>query len=155
MSKQAEKDFFDSEYENNARASVGQIYSIIKGRNQAYENLIYSGVSGKKILEYGCGTGSHSLEIARRGGDVIGIDISEIGIRNATERASKEGVGGAKYLVMDAEDMEFEDQSFDLVIGEGILHHLDLVMLRLFTQVSRSRARTWVNLAMQLSRSRI
>lgn len=127
MTKKTEQEFFDHAYDTNARKSVGQIYSIIKGRNRAYENLLYSGVEGLRVLEYGCGEGSHSLEIARRGGRVVGIDISEVGIRNAAEKAANEGVTNAEYLVMDAENMTFEANTFDLVIGEGILHHLDLV----------------------------
>ena len=126
MSKQSEKEFFNDTYDSNARRSVGQIYSIIRTRVRCYEDLIYSGVEGLKILEYGCGEGSHSLEMARRGGQVVGIDISEVGIVNATARAKEKGIVGVEYKVMDAEKMTFSENTFDLVIGEGILHHLDL-----------------------------
>ena len=78
------------------------------------------------MLEYGCGEGSHSLEMARRGAQVIGIDISEVGVQNATAKAAEKNVPNAKYLVMDAENMSLESGTFDMVIGEGILHHLDL-----------------------------
>ncbi len=124
--KQSEKDFFDHSYDTNSRASVGQVYSLIGNRNKEYEKAIYSNVEGLRVLEYGCGSGSHSLEIARRGGVVTGIDISEVGIRQATEKAAEAGVTGVDYLVMDAMNMDFPDNTFDLVIGEGILHHLDL-----------------------------
>ncbi len=123
---QAEKDFFDHTYDTNARKSLGQVYSLSGNRNIAYEKVIYGDVEGKRVLEYGCGVGSHSLEIARRGGKVTGIDISEVGIRKAAEAARDAGVEGADYQVMDAMKMTFEDNTFDLVIGEGILHHLDL-----------------------------
>lgn len=87
------------------------------------------------MLEYGCGTGSHSFELARRGADVVGIDISPTGVEIAKERAAQEGLTNASYLIMDAENMTFPAQSFDLVIGEGILHHLD--MLKAYEQISR------------------
>ena len=135
MDKQAERGFFNNVYQNNPRKAVGQIYSIIRGRNELYEDLIYSEVEGLRVLEYGCGTGSHSLEIARRGGLVTGIDISEMGISKAQARAEAALVQGAEYLVMDAEEMEFEDHTFDLVIGEGILHHLDLE--KSYSEISR------------------
>ncbi len=125
--KQAEAQFFDQDYSSNSRAVVGQVYSLIRNRNAFYEKLIYTDVAGKKVLEYGCGTGSHSLELARHGADVVGIDISEVGITKAAERANAAGIQDrAEYLVMDAEAMTFPDGSFDLIIGEGILHHLDL-----------------------------
>ena len=135
MDKQAEREFFNNEYQNSPRKAVGQIYSIIRGRNAVYEKMIYTGVEGQRVLEYGCGTGSHSMEMARRGGVVTGIDISEIGIQKARDRATKAKVTGAEYLVMDAEEMEFDDNTFDLIIGEGILHHLDLE--KSYSEISR------------------
>ena len=124
--KSRESEFFDHAYSTDSRKAVGRVYAITRNRLQSYEKLIYGDVAGKRILEYGCGTGSHSLEIARRGGRVVGIDISEVGIRKARERAAEAGVTGAEYEVMDAEKMTFPDGTFDLVIGEGILHHLNL-----------------------------
>jgi SAM-dependent methyltransferase len=131
----SEREFFDKEYEDGNRLKLGQIYSIIHCRNDRYHELIYKGIAGKRVLEYGCGTGSHSMEIARRGGLVTGIDISEVGIAKATAAAREAGVTGADYLVMDAENMTFPDATFDLVIGEGILHHLDLD--RSYSEISR------------------
>ncbi|MCP4292770.1 MAG: class I SAM-dependent methyltransferase [bacterium] len=133
--QQSEKEFFDHTYDTNARKSVGQVYSLIGNRNKAYEDLIYSNVEGKRVLEYGCGEGSHSLEIAQRGGLVTGIDISEVGIRKASEAAESAGVSGADYQVMDAMNMDFPDNTFDVVIGEGILHHLDLD--KSYSEISR------------------
>lgn len=121
-----EKKFFDNQYEENPRERLGQIYSIIKCRNDFYHDLIYNDIEGLEVLEYGCGTGSHSVELARRGGLVTGIDISEVGIHKATEIASSSNLTNIKYHVMDAQNMTFSDNSFDRVIGEGILHHLDL-----------------------------
>ena len=126
LEKGRESEFFDQAYTTGSRKAVGRIYAITRNRLQSYERLIYGDVTGKRVLEYGCGTGSHSLAIARRGGRVTGIDISEVGISKARERAAAEGVSGAEYLVMDAEQMTFPDDTFDLVIGEGILHHLNL-----------------------------
>jgi len=126
MTKKSEQEFFDHQYTANVRAPVGQVYSLIHGRNRDYEELIYSGAEGKLVLEYGCGEGSHSLEMAMRGAQVVGIDISEVGVQNAQAKAVEENISNAEYLVMDAENMTFEPGTFDLVIGEGILHHLDL-----------------------------
>ena len=133
--QKAEQEFFDHTYDTNARKSVGQVYSLIRNRNVAYEGQIYSNVEGQRVLEYGCGIGSHSMAIARRGGLVTGIDISEVGIKMATEAAETAGVKGADYLVMDAMNMDFSDNTFDMVIGEGILHHLDLD--KSYSEISR------------------
>jgi SAM-dependent methyltransferase len=133
--KAAEAQFFDEDYSSSVRASVGQVYSLIRNRNAYYERLIYTDVAGRRVLEYGCGTGSHSLELARRGAEVVGIDISPVGIEKATARAAEAGFANAEYRVMDAEKMTFADREFDLVIGEGILHHLNLN--RAFSEIAR------------------
>jgi len=133
--KNRESEFFDNAYSTGSRRAVGRVYAITQKRYLAYEKLIYGGVAGLKVLEYGCGTGSHSLEMARRGATVVGIDISEVGLRMARERAAAEGLTGATYEVMDAEAMTFDDDTFDLVIGEGILHHLSLE--KSYSEISR------------------
>jgi len=121
-----EAEFFDQAYSTGSRRAVGRIYAITKNRLESYERLIYLDVKGKRVLEYGCGTGSHSIAIARRGGIVTGIDISPVGVEKARQRAKSEGLDNATYEIMDAEKMTFTADSFDLVIGEGILHHLSL-----------------------------
>ena len=126
MGKTSESHFFDHSYTTDSRRSVGNIYSIIRNRRLSYEDIIYDGIAGTRVLEYGCGTGSHSREMARRGAAVVGIDISSVGIDVARQRARDQGIDGIRYEVMDAEDMTFADSGFDLVIGEGILHHLSL-----------------------------
>ena len=59
------------------------------------------------------------------GAILTGIDISPAGIKKAQERISTTK-HEANYLVMNAEKMDFENSSFDMVAGTGIIHHLDL-----------------------------
>jgi ubiquinone/menaquinone biosynthesis C-methylase UbiE len=127
MGIKSERDFFEEEYSNRRREkAVGQIYSITGNRLRAFEKLIFADLSGLRVLEYGCGERSLAFEMAQKGAQVVGIDISEVGIRNLNEKASEAGTTGTEFLVMNALDMSFPDESFDLVVGEGILHHLDL-----------------------------
>lgn len=162
MSVKSEQEFFDESYASGVRErAVGQIYSITHQRVKDYEEMIYNGVKGRRVLEYGCGTGGHSLEIAQRGGIVTGIDISEVGVSMAEEKARALGLANASYRVMDAENLEYPAGTFDIVIGEGILHHLDLH--KAYGEISRVLAPggraifmepLGHNLAMNLFRSR-
>ncbi|MBM3165934.1 MAG: glycosyltransferase [Chloroflexi bacterium] len=82
-------------------------------------------IEGQKVLEMGCGNGDLSLEIARLGFDVVGIDISEPGIHQAVELVQKENLDAkAQFMVMDATSLEFPDNSFDTILIAEVLEHV-------------------------------
>ena len=69
-------------------------------------------VPGQRILDVGCGPGRHAHELARRGLEVVGIDISESFVALAREGAP----GGASFVHGDARTMEF-DAEFDAALS--------------------------------------
>lgn len=83
----------------------------------------------KIVLDYGCGQGEMALRYLHAGAKkVYGIDISERYIRAAIDRMRSAGVNEDSYefCVMDAHNLKFDNEYFDSVIGNGILHHLDI-----------------------------
>lgn len=126
MALQDEKKFFDETFEHSGRQNVWRYYSVAQKRERYYAEYLRSRAPGRRVLEYGCGTGSYAFELAANGADVVGIDISEVAIRMAAERARAQGLPRASFVEMNAETMTFPDASFDLVCGTGILHHLDM-----------------------------
>ncbi len=85
-------------------------------------------LSGKTVLDYGCGRGEESLTFLRRGAEKVhGIDISPVYVGYAAKCAQESGFPEDRYgfHVMDAHSLSFPDESFDLVSGRAILHHLD------------------------------
>ena len=66
------------------------------------------------ILDIGCGTGRHSIELAKRGYSVTGVDLSEAQLRKAREKAEKEKVD-VRFIKADARELSFHNE-FDLVI---------------------------------------
>lgn len=68
----------------------------------------------RKILDIGCGTGRHDVELTKRGYNVTGIDLSESMIEKAIENARKANVK-IDFNVADARNPHF-DNKFDLVI---------------------------------------
>lgn len=67
-----------------------------------------------QILDIGCGTGRHSIELAKRGYRVTGIDLSKNMIDRAIEKAKTENVN-IDFKIADARDFHFETK-FDLII---------------------------------------
>jgi len=73
----------------------------------------------KNILDIGCGTGRHAIELARRGYRVTGVDLSENQLNRAREKAKEAGVE-VDFQAADARELSFL-QEFDLamMICEG------------------------------------
>jgi 2-polyprenyl-3-methyl-5-hydroxy-6-metoxy-1,4-benzoquinol methylase len=67
-----------------------------------------------RILDIGCGTGRHSIELAKRGYTVVGVDLSDDQLNRARENALAAGVI-VDFRTGDARDLDF-DEEFDLVI---------------------------------------
>jgi phosphatidylethanolamine/phosphatidyl-N-methylethanolamine N-methyltransferase len=85
-----------------------------EGRRLAIERGACS--PGRRVLEVGVGTGL-SLPVYRDDCDVWGIDISEPMLQCARDRVQRLGLTHVKDLmIMDAEDMDFPDNSFDAVM---------------------------------------
>ncbi len=67
-----------------------------------------------KILDIGCGTGRHAIELTKRGYPIIGIDLSESQLAWAREKAKAEGLE-IDFQKQDARNLPFEGE-FDLAI---------------------------------------
>lgn len=92
-----------------------------------YAYHLLGDVHGKRIVDFGCGSGANSVLLANRGAHVWGIDISEDLLRLATRRMAVNGrADGATFIAGSAHDMPFPSGSIDVVFGIAILHHLDL-----------------------------
>ena len=77
---------------------------------------------GLKVLEIGCGVGTDGAQFANAGGDYTGVDLTNAAIELARKRFELFGLTG-KFRVADAENLDFPDESFDVVYSHGVLHH--------------------------------
>ena len=84
------------------------------------------------ILEIGCGNGRDSSYFGEQGYKVTSIDISPIAVKRAEKDNSHENV---EYLVGDAENLDFDDEQFDLVYSISVLHSTS--MNKSFGEASR------------------
>jgi len=72
--------------------------------------------AGEHILDVGCGTGNFSLELARMGVKVTGIDISEPMLATARYKAAEAGLE-TEFLKADALNLPFNDNTFDKIVS--------------------------------------
>lgn len=82
----------------------------------------FAGAKGLRVLEIGCGMGTDGAQFAQAGADYTGVDLTEAAIELARKRFELSGLQG-NFQVADAENLEFPDETFDLVYSHGVLHH--------------------------------
>ncbi|HKO45390.1 MAG TPA: class I SAM-dependent methyltransferase [Pyrinomonadaceae bacterium] len=82
----------------------------------------FKSARGLKVLEIGCGLGTDGAQFAQAGADYTGVDLTEAAVELARKRFEIFGVPG-KFQTADAEQLQFDDNSFDLVYSHGVLHH--------------------------------
>lgn len=84
-------------------------------------------VRGKRVLMPGAGTAYEGVALAQRGARVTAMDIAEKYLHLAYVRASKNNVlNQMEFVVGDATNIPFPDNTFDIVFAHAILHHLPL-----------------------------
>ena len=78
---------------------------------------------GHTIVDLGCGQGGPSLWVAREtGAELVGVDLSSVGIERAEERAAQFGLGGrAQFLVGDITATGLPESSFDGAMSIDVL----------------------------------
>jgi SAM-dependent methyltransferase len=106
------------------------LYSLVPARMFGpHYRMIAEEISLKNndvLIDLGTGPGLLPLEIAKRfpGAKVIGIDLSEKMIEIANKNKMRDGrTRGTEFRVMDAGALEFNDNSLDMVISTGAMHH--------------------------------
>ena len=101
---------------------------------------------GSRLLDVGCGSGGPALRLAERtGATVVGIDLLEEGIAQATQLAEERGLADhARFARVDAGGgLPFADGSFDAVVSTDAMCHLPhrLLTLREWHRVTAPGAR--------------
>jgi 2-polyprenyl-3-methyl-5-hydroxy-6-metoxy-1,4-benzoquinol methylase len=93
--------------------------------NKEFRFRIIGDLEGKRLLDVGCGDGPNMAMFAKMGAEVTGIDVSPGALDVAHRRAEANGVADSVHLVCSPiETADLPDGSFDVVWGDGILHHV-------------------------------
>jgi SAM-dependent methyltransferase len=107
-------ELFLSMLEERVAAAAGEVDRLL-------ECLGEQGVEPRRVLDLNCGIGRHSVELARRGFDVVGTDLSPLYVKIAGDRAEKVGLSGkVRFRVADMRRIgqELRDEApFDAVVN--------------------------------------
>jgi SAM-dependent methyltransferase len=118
-----EREFHNQRFDDgDDRQAQMKYYFAVEAGGQAYKTAVNEAARGADVLEYGCGDADNYLRLAPLVKSLDAIDISDRAIERLTTANTNPHV---RFHVMDAMNMSFADQSFDMVFGSGIVHHLD------------------------------
>ncbi len=108
------KKWYETLFENSAKNYDNERF--VKGTigecNFIENELNYN--KDLKIIDVGCGTGRHAIELTKRGYSVTGIDLSETQIKRAKEKAESKNLE-IQFLVEDARQISFKNE-FEIAI---------------------------------------
>ena len=108
------KQWYESLFENYGVKYDKEIFTqgTIGECNFIEEEISYN--KSSRILDIGCGTGRHSIELAKRGYNLTSVDLSDSQLERAKQKASEEKVK-IDFRKADARELNFKNE-FDLVI---------------------------------------
>jgi SAM-dependent methyltransferase len=120
----SEIDFHNKKYDENKESHYKSNISNIL-MTKVWEMM--GDISGKMVVDYGCGTGWVTKKLLQKGAKVFAFDISQKAVKITKEVAESINLdANIQVEQMPAEKLNYEDNRFDIVLGVAILHHLDL-----------------------------
>lgn len=121
------KEWLESESKKKERADFEEFFPFLLGSYNFLRKFLRNKCKDKKILDYGCGNGVHSIWLAECDGKITGIDLSEKSLQIAKKTAKAKRVEDkTEFFVMDCEDLKFPENFFDIVFDGGTFSSLDL-----------------------------
>jgi ubiquinone/menaquinone biosynthesis C-methylase UbiE len=105
---------------NQALWEKGDFTRIASSMRESGEALVQDlgAIKGLKVLDLGCGDGTTALPAAKRGADVLGVDIARNLVSAGNARAQAQGLSNCKFQEGDASNLhDLSDHSFDLVVS--------------------------------------
>lgn len=75
-----------------------------------------------KVLDVATGTGVASLYIAKKGGNIVALDLTEAMLNEAKKKAVTENINNIEFKVGSAFNLPFKDENFDIVTSIKFMH---------------------------------
>lgn len=127
--KDREADFHNTRLSGNEdhnRVEQSKYYWVTDTWNTRFWETIERHSRGKRVLEIGCFSGERTIKIASVAAKVYAIDISSAAVEITSARARALGLLNVEVAVGDAETLQFEDGTLDVVFCAGVIHHVNV-----------------------------
>jgi len=126
--------------EDQAREYSNKTAKKLEKINKSFISVIKRmGISSGRVLDIGTGSGTLAISLCKEFSDInaVGIDISKLILTFARENAEKKNLASRiAFIESNAEDLPFENESFDLVVSSNTLHLIDNPK-KMFNEIDR------------------
>src|SRR2546423_15036160 len=129
----AERPSWNSEYQGSPPWDIGR-------PQPEFVRLADAGELAGEVLDVGCGTGEQVMLAATHGAEAMGVDIAELAIQRAREKAEERGIH-ATFQVADAMHLDRLGRQFDVITDCGVFHVFSDDERRVFVTSLRSALR--------------
>jgi len=102
-----------------------RLFPIWYGRQEVRKVISKLKIKKGHVLDFGCGSGITTLELARRGNTVIAVDLSKKQLTRAVSKIDKAMKLSNVIFIKERGLAPFEKNSFDAIVAVGVLSHLD------------------------------
>jgi SAM-dependent methyltransferase len=121
-----EKKFHNELHVLNKKRFENKFYKAVYNLYEDFFDVLKTKVQFKDVLDYGCGTGNFAEQVSGfKPKKLVAIDISEEAIKKAKSGIKSEE-NKIDYRVENCENSNLSSDTFDIIYGLGILHHLNL-----------------------------
>ena len=112
-------DFTELKQKHRKTWAAGDYDQIARGIRAVADHVVRAArvPAGERVRDIACGTGNTALAVRARGAEVTGLDLTPELLAVAREREAAEGLSGINWKEGDAENLPFEDGSFDVVVS--------------------------------------
>jgi len=118
------KEFSAEFFQEIDRRFFSVVRNFMPWKKIPFDPLIdFESLARHDVLEIGVGNGSHAQLLAQHAKSYTGIDITSYAVKSTSERMKRFGLDKATIMEMDAEKMEFDDNSFDYLWTWGVIDH--------------------------------
>ena len=125
MTRAAVQEFYDQQWHSPQKAEEANTILLMMDSAIQHSYSLLGDIRGKKLLEIGPGSGQQLLYFAQQGAQITAIDISDESVKSLERLIDHFGLKEVYVQKMNAEQMTFPENIFDIIFINSTLMHVD------------------------------